>query len=588
MPSPSYQPIPLPAAPAGNDEEIARLREERNQAAQTLQRIMEEHGVSGQITAVNTSHRLARFEITLAPGAYLAQLGALAEECKRSLRRPRPLRMLLPIPGRDCAGVEVPFSTQKAPAPEQLFADPAWQAHDGALLPLLLGESVEGLRILDLATSGNILVAGYDGAGKSTLLQQFLLSLTLIQDPADTRVLLFDRNGETFRDFAKVPHLALPIQKTADAGVALLEWSLQETNRRRRLLAAAGCHRLEEYAPAEGQERLPHYLLLFDEIGTLMDPRHQQKTLELLQGLADSAATGIHLAATTSTLPQDPVLNCFPTRIWGFLPQEKPASPLSEEENDAQDEEPLDEEGNIPDTTFLMEDGDFLLCSGEDRLRFQSASITPEFRGAICQAAQERATRRNDPAPMLFLQRLQESQKALQEATHDKEMPQLHFTEPTANDALRAVLAADQATEQIVAEALGVSSERATNLLDELSFHEYLSAPDATGARQIQREKIPGEFLGKAEATRKTLESLLAELEEKIKQGDPDSRTVAEYNKGVHAIGKKIVEEAAEVWMAAEYENPDNVSLEISQLLYHLMVLMLRKKITLEDIYKKL
>lgn len=588
MPTSSYQPIPLPTAPAGDDGDLASLREERSQAAQTLQRIMDEHGVAGQITATTPASRLTRFEITLAPGAYLAQLGALAEECKRSLHRPRPLRMLLPVPGRNCAGVEVPFPAQKPPAPERLFADPAWRRHDGRLLPLLLGDSVDGLRILDLAASENILIAGYDGAGKSTLLQQFLLSLVLIQDPADTRVLLFDRNGETFRDFAKTPHLALPVQKTADAGVTLLEWSLQETNRRRRLLAAAGCRRLEEYAPAEGQERLPRYLLLFDEIGALMDPRHQQKTLELLQGLADSAAAGIHLAATTSTLPQAPVLNCFSTRILGFLPQEKPLQP----DESTQDEEPQDEdvqeEGDIPDTTFLMEDGDFLLCSGEDRLRFQSASITPEFRAAICQAAQEQAPRRNDPAPQLFLQRLQESQKALQEATHDKEMPQLHFTEPTANDALRAILSAGKATPQVVAEALAVSSERAANLLDELTFHEYLSAPDAVGARQIRREKIPGEFLGKAETTRKTLESLLAELEEKIRQGDPNSRTVAEYNKGVHAIGKKIVEEAAEVWMAAEYENADNVSLEISQLLYHLMVLMLRKKIPLEDIYKKL
>ena len=80
----------------------------------------------------------------------------------------------------------------------------------------------------------------------------------------------------------------------------------------------------------------------------------------------------------------------------------------------------------------------------------------------------------------------------------------------------------------------------------------------------------------------------MEELAEKIRVADPNSRTVAEYNKGVHAIGKKIVEEAAEVWMAAEYEGPDNTALEISQLLYHLMVLMLKKKISLEEIYRHL
>ena len=63
---------------------------------------------------------------------------------------------------------------------------------------------------------------------------------------------------------------------------------------------------------------------------------------------------------------------------------------------------------------------------------------------------------------------------------------------------------------------------------------------------------------------------------------------MAEFNKGVHAIGKKIVEEAAEVWMASEYENTDNATLEISELIYHLLVMMLKKGITMEDLYRKL
>jgi len=57
---------------------------------------------------------------------------------------------------------------------------------------------------------------------------------------------------------------------------------------------------------------------------------------------------------------------------------------------------------------------------------------------------------------------------------------------------------------------------------------------------------------------------------------------------GVHGIGKKIVEEAAEVWMAAEYESDENLVTEISQLLYHLQVLMLARGIEIEDVYEKL
>ncbi|NLF94878.1 MAG: phosphoribosyl-ATP diphosphatase [Oligosphaeraceae bacterium] len=86
----------------------------------------------------------------------------------------------------------------------------------------------------------------------------------------------------------------------------------------------------------------------------------------------------------------------------------------------------------------------------------------------------------------------------------------------------------------------------------------------------------------------KTFENLFAELQDKLSRQDPNSRTVKEYNLGTHAIGKKIVEEAAEVWMAAEYEGNERTAEEISQLLYHLQVLMLRQNISLAEIYEKL
>jgi phosphoribosyl-ATP pyrophosphohydrolase len=63
---------------------------------------------------------------------------------------------------------------------------------------------------------------------------------------------------------------------------------------------------------------------------------------------------------------------------------------------------------------------------------------------------------------------------------------------------------------------------------------------------------------------------------------------VAQLDAGVHAIGKKVVEEAAEVWMAAEYQSDGETAEEISQLLYHLQVLMVAKGLTLEDVYTHL
>ncbi len=86
----------------------------------------------------------------------------------------------------------------------------------------------------------------------------------------------------------------------------------------------------------------------------------------------------------------------------------------------------------------------------------------------------------------------------------------------------------------------------------------------------------------------KSFEALFAELKAKAAAADPDSGTVKELNKGKHFIGKKIVEEAGEVWMAAEYEGREKTAEEISQLLYHLQVMMIANELELDDIYRYL
>jgi len=86
----------------------------------------------------------------------------------------------------------------------------------------------------------------------------------------------------------------------------------------------------------------------------------------------------------------------------------------------------------------------------------------------------------------------------------------------------------------------------------------------------------------------KTFEDLFAELSDKARTRPDGSGTVAALDAGVHAIGKKVVEEAAEAWMAAEHEGRDRAAEEVSQLLYHVQVLMLATGLSLDDVYAHL
>lgn len=86
----------------------------------------------------------------------------------------------------------------------------------------------------------------------------------------------------------------------------------------------------------------------------------------------------------------------------------------------------------------------------------------------------------------------------------------------------------------------------------------------------------------------KNFDSLFADLSEKAAQRPAGSGTVAALDKGEHHIGKKIIEEAGEVWIAAEYQSDAELAEEMSQLLYWIQVMMLKRGLTPEDIYNYL
>ena len=86
----------------------------------------------------------------------------------------------------------------------------------------------------------------------------------------------------------------------------------------------------------------------------------------------------------------------------------------------------------------------------------------------------------------------------------------------------------------------------------------------------------------------KSFEALWRELSEKTLEQDPESNSVKLINSGGHQIGKKIMEEAGEVWLAAEYQSESELATEISQLIYHLQIIALARGLTLEQIYEEL
>ena len=106
-------------------------------------------------------------------------------------------------------------------------------------------------------------------------------------------------------------------------------------------------------------------------------------------------------------------------------------------------------------------------------------------------------------------------------------------------------------------------------------------------AHRGNRRDVGSRAVGQSQPV-KTFEELFAELGERARTRPPGSATVAALDAGVHGLGKKILEEAGEVWLAAEHESDEALAEEISQLLYWTQVLMVARGLQLDDVYRKL
>lgn len=560
-------------------------REEIVQNTQLITQILEQANLDVSVVSSICGPQVTRYELRLGPGVTLEELGALAPEFRARLA-PRQIRMLLPIPGRDRAGIEVPNSQRRFWGCGEFFEDRAW-TQSNATIPLLLGRNIfNRVTVMDLTTAPHLLIAGDANTGKNQLIGQFMASLMMHFPPDQLRILAFDARSTDLRPFSQAPHFVVPPANSPAAGAVLLEYVVEEMRARLQALVSAGVQNITDYNNSHPEEAFCYLVVILNEISPLLKGARREKILGFFHQLAAAGSVGIHIIASTEfpykdNLPEE-VMACCPWRI--ALQTIQPGSSMLI----------LDDEG----AESLCGKVDFLLRDKEMIERYQGGLITDDEARAITKFCAKQVQYATDEELRSAMMKAElDDRNAAAQARASAQAPNLPFAEvpPTPNnqssymDALKAIVQARLATPQLLQEQLGVDRERAENLLDELASHGYLSERQAdTDERKIHFDKLPAEARGVAEQTRKTIEELFAELTAKIAANDPQSRTVVEFNKGIHAIGKKIVEEAAEVWMAAEFEDERRTAEEISQLIYHLLVMMLRKKCSLEDLYRLL
>ncbi|EBK4057716.1 DNA translocase FtsK [Salmonella enterica] len=315
-------------------EQMARLVEAR----------LADFRIKADVVNYSPGPVITRFELNLAPGVKAARISNLSRDLARSLSTVA-VRVVEVIPGKPYVGLELPNKKRQTVYLREVL-DNAKFRENPSPLTVVLGKDIAGDPVVaDLAKMPHLLVAGTTGSGKSVGVNAMILSMLYKAQPEDVRFIMFDPKMLELSVYEGIPHLLTEVVTDMKDAANALRWSVNEMERRYKLMSALGVRNLAGYnekiaeaarmgrpipdpywKPGDSMdvqhpvlEKLPYIVVLVDEFADLM-MTVGKKVEELIARLAQKArAAGIHLVLATQRPSVDVITGLIkaniPTRI---------------------------------------------------------------------------------------------------------------------------------------------------------------------------------------------------------------------------------------------------------------------------------
>jgi len=305
-----------------------------------IEKKLKDFGVEVRVVVAQPGPVITRYEIEPATGVKGSQVVNLAKDLARSLSLVS-IRVIETIPGKNYMALELPNAKRQSIRLSEILGS---QVYNDAksMLTLGLGKDIVGNPVVaDLAKMPHVLVAGTTGSGKSVGINAMILSLLYKAEARDVRLLMIDPKMLEMSVYEGIPHLLAPVVTDMKQAAHGLNWCVAEMERRYKLMSKLGVRNLAGYnakiedAKARGEhignpfsltpdapeplERLPHIVVVIDELADLMMVVGK-KIEELIARLAQKArAAGIHLILATQRPSVDVITGLIkaniPTRI---------------------------------------------------------------------------------------------------------------------------------------------------------------------------------------------------------------------------------------------------------------------------------
>lgn len=294
-------------------------KEEIRMLGAKLEKTLNDFGVDAEVVNFITGPTISRFELKPGPGVKVSKIVNLSDDIALALAA-TGLRIEAPIPGKSAIGIEIPNKNTKAVLLRGLIESDVFKNHKSSLAAVLGRDIQGGEMICDIASMPHLLIAGATGSGKSVCINSILISLLYRSSPDDLKLLMIDPKVVELSVYNKIPHLLQPVVTDPKKAYGVLDWAVQEMNRRYTLFADAAVRDFKSYNEIveknqiEG-EHLPLILLVIDELSDLMatTPSEVENAISRLTAMARAA--GIHLIIATQRPSVDVITGVIKANI---------------------------------------------------------------------------------------------------------------------------------------------------------------------------------------------------------------------------------------------------------------------------------
>ena len=460
------------------------LAQEIKENAHVLQHTLESFHVNAKVVSFCHGPAVTRYDLEPAPGVKVSKITNLAEDI--ALQLATSSVRIEPVPGKAAIGIEIPNRTLESVQLREVLENPQFQ-EASSKLTVGLGMDISGQAIFaDIGKMPHLLVAGATGSGKSVCINTLISSILFKATPDEVKLILIDPKMVELSNYNGIPHLMVPVVTDPKKASSVLNWAVQEMEKRYSIFANHGVRDIKSFNRRYPEEKLPLIVIVIDELADLMMVSPKDVEDAICRILQKARAAGIHMILAT----QRPSVNVITGIIKANLP-----SRISFAVSSQVDSRTILDRGGAE---TLLGKGDMLFSpqGAPKPIRVQGAFISDEEVEMLLDFIRAQGQEISENEELIDFM---ENDAAEDEGT-DADEVSVRYDELLPN-AVELVMSTGQASSSNIQRRLGVGYTRAARLVDTMEELRIIG-PSAGGNK-------PREILMTSEQAKELVKSLM-------------------------------------------------------------------------------